>query len=116
MKGAKTKAEATKLAVALVKQMKGSDWRPRVFENMGWHWRAISGPVQVYPSEGGRFWSMIGGGPKDSVGGLGLWTPRGCKHFKDPNRAVRDALKHVEARMAELNETLAAARKAAGYK
>jgi hypothetical protein len=34
---------------------------------------------------------------------------------KDPNRAVRAALKHVEAKMADLNETLAAARKASGY-
>jgi hypothetical protein len=58
---------------------------------------------------------MIGGNAKGDAGGLVMWTPTFCKHFKDPNRAVRDALRYVEAKMADLNETLAAARKAAGY-
>ena len=110
-----TKAKAEKLAKNLVKRMKGSGWRPMVFENMGWHWRVVSGPVQVYPSDGDRFWCMIGGKAKGDAGGLAMWTPTPCKHFKDPNRAVREALKHVESKMADLNEALAAARKAAGY-
>lgn len=114
MKPAKTKAEAITNAVALVKQMKGSGWRPVVFENIGWYWRAVSGPVQVYPSDNGKFWSMIGGEAKGSPGGLAMWTPQRCTYFKDPNRAVRDALKHVECKMADLNEAVAAARKAAG--
>lgn len=58
MKSASTKAEAKRLAAELVKRMKGSGWRPVVFENMGWHWRAVSGPVQVYPSRDGKFWAM----------------------------------------------------------
>lgn len=114
MNPAKTKAEAKQLAAALVKQMKGSGWRPIVFENMGWHWRAVSGPVQVYPSDDRRFWAMIGGEAKGSPGGLAMWTPQRCARFRDPNRAVRDALKHVERKMADLNEAVAAARKAAG--
>src|SRR5690349_6910567 len=68
-----TRAEydtAVSNATALVKQMRGTSWCPVVFENMGWHWRAISGPVQVYPSHDGRFWVMIGGRPKDNAGGL----------------------------------------------
>jgi len=101
-------------ADALVKRLKGTGWRPVIFENMGWHWRAISGPVQVYPSDGGKFWAMIGGRPKDNVGGLAMWTPERCLYAKDPNRAVRAALRYVENKMAELNKTLAAARKAAG--
>lgn len=114
MKPAATKAEAVTKAAALVRQMKGSGWRPVVFENIGWHWRAVSGPVQVYPSDDGRFWAMIGGEPKGSPGGLAMWTPQRCSYFRDPNRAVRDALKHVECKMADLNEAVAAARKAAG--
>jgi hypothetical protein len=113
-----TRAEYDKAitnAAALVKRLKGKGWRPVVFENMGWHWRAISGPVQVYPSGDGKFWAMIGSKPKDNAGGLAMWTPERCLYSKDPNRAVRAALRHVENTMADLNETLAAARKAAGY-
>jgi hypothetical protein len=106
--------KAVKDADALVARLKGSGWRPVVFENTGWHHRAISGPVQVYPSGDGRFWAMIGSRPKGNAGGLAMWTPERNPHFKDPNRAVRNALGYVEDRMAELNKTLAAARKAAG--
>jgi hypothetical protein len=102
-------------AAALVKRLRGTGWKPLVFENMGWHWRAVSGPVQVYPTDGGtKFWCMIGDRVKGSPGGLAMWTPSRCAQFKDPNRAVRDALLHVERKMANLNEVLAAARKAAG--
>lgn len=108
--------KAVRDADALVARMRGTGWRPFVFENLGWHYRAISGPVQVYPSSNGdgRFWVMIGGNPKNNPGGLSMWTPDRIPHFKDPNRAVRVALLEVERVMADLNETLAAARKAAG--
>lgn len=98
----------------LVKRLRGAGWKPLVFENLGWHWQAVSGPVQVYPSGDGKFWAMIGGSVTDSAGGLAMWTPSRTRRFKDPNRAVQDALLHVKQKMADLNEVLAAARKAAG--
>ena len=105
-------------ADALVAKMKGTGWRPVVHENLGWYYKIVSGPVQVYPSRNGKeqFWAMIGGKPSDNAGGLSMWTPEKISYFKDPNRAVRAALRAVEEKMADLNETLAAARKAAGLK
>lgn len=104
-------------ADALVAKMRGAGWRPVVFENSGWHYHAVSGPVQVYPSKNGKeqFWAMIGDNPKGSAGGLAMWTPQRVSFFKDPNRAVRAALRIVEEKMADLNQVLATARKAAGY-
>lgn len=114
MKPVKTKAEAMENAVALVSRMKGSGWRPVVFENMGWYWRAVSGPVQVYPSDDGKFWAMIGSKPKDNVGGLAAWTPQRIANRRDPNRAVREALRVMEDVVAGYEETRRAARTAAG--
>lgn len=109
--------QAVRNAATLVVTLKGDGWEPVVIENQGWHYRAISGPIQVYPSPAtGKFWCMIGSEPKDNAGGSGLWTPDKIRHFKDPNRAVRDALRHVRSAMASLNETLHAAEQAAGVK
>lgn len=103
-------------ANALVKRMKGAGWRTVVFENFGWHWRVISGPVQVYPSGDGRFWAMISSEPKGSAGGLAAWTPTRNLHFKDPNRAARHALKYAEQYVSKLNEVITAACEATGMK
>lgn len=96
-------------ANALVKKLRGTGWKPVVFENVGWHWRAISGPVQVYPAHSNdlRFWCMIGSHPS-------FWTPTGARNFKDPNRAVREALSYVYPFVQQINLTLHAAEKAAG--
>lgn len=102
-------------ADALVARLKGTGWKPVIHENLGWHYRAVSGPVQVYPTNlPGKFWCMIGSEPKDSMGGSGLWTPQNTPSFKDPNRAVRNALSHVYPVIENLNLTLKAAEKAAG--
>jgi hypothetical protein len=98
----------------LVKQMKGSGWEPVVWENIGWHWKIVSGPVQVHPGYYGGFWCMIGASPTAGSGGPAFWTPQQPKHFKDPNRAVTDALLHVWKFVDRVTETLAAAKLAAG--
>lgn len=115
MSGLNRKDDAERNARNLVARMKGEGWKPVVFENMGWHWRAVSGPVQVYPSGmGDTFWCMIGSEPKQSVGGAAFWTPQRTRCFKDPNRAVRDAMKHVYEFTERISQTVAMMEQAAG--
>lgn len=107
--------KAVKDANATMLRMKGNGWKVVVFENLGWHWHVVSGPVQVHPERKGKgFWCMIGSEPKDNAGGSGLWTSSQVKVFKDPNRAVADALNDVYPVIERLNKTLRAAEIAAG--
>jgi hypothetical protein len=71
--------EATKAADALAVSL-GDGWKPRVWENLGWHYSAVStcGRWKVYPS----FWNgKVEGyhallGDADSLGGR--WIKRGA--------------------------------------
>jgi len=38
--------EATRRADALVKSL-GAGWKPRVWENMGWHYEAVNGIIEI---------------------------------------------------------------------
>lgn len=118
MSGLNRKDDAERNARNLIARLKGKGWKPVVFENMGWHWRAVSGPVQVYPSvaDGDRFWCMIGSHPEDNAGGAGFWTPQRTRCFKDPNRAVRDAMKHVYEFRDRIIRVIAAAENAMDVK
>lgn len=114
MSGLNRKDDAERNARNLVGQLKGKGWKSQVWENMGWHYKAVSGPVQVYPwtNGGDRFWCMVGSDAKGSAGGAGYWTPQRVKHFKDPNRAVKDAMKHVYAFVERVNQVVTAAEQA----
>jgi hypothetical protein len=105
--------DAHRKAKELCERLKGSGWKPLVFENMGWHWRAVSASIVVYPAhEEGKFWCMIDN-RIPPVGGAGLWTGK-HREFKDPNRAVREAMKVVGETMLRLNQVYGRARNAAG--
>lgn len=114
MDGLNRKSDAKRNARNLVVMLKGEGWKPVVHENMGWHYKAVSGPVQVYPSQDGsdRYWCMIGSEANGSPGGAGFWTPQRVKYFKDPNRAVKDAMKHVYLFVDGINAAVAAAERA----
>lgn len=114
MSGLNRKDDAERNARNLVNKLHGKGWKPRVWENMGWHYEAISGPVQVYPSSDGsnRFWCMVSSDPKRGGGGAGFWTPQRTKYFKDPNRAVKDAMKDVYAFVERVNQVVVAAERA----
>ena len=110
-----TRQDAERRARALVAMLKGDGWKPQVWENMGWHYKAVSGPVKVYPSGAGdRFWCMIGSEPKECPGGAAFWTPQRTRTFKDPNRAVKDAMRHVYVFAARIKETITMAERAMG--
>lgn len=106
-------------AAVLVSKLCGKGWKSVVWENLGWHYKAVSGPVQVYPAHRGlgdgpnTFWCMVGSSPKDSTGGAGFWTAQ-HKQFKNPNRAVRHAMSYVYEFVDRVSRTVKAAEKAMG--
>lgn len=109
------KQDAERDAKVLVATLKGTGWKSHVWENMGWHYKAVSGPVQVYPSgTGNGFWCMIGSEPGECVGGAAFWTPQRNRTFKDPNHAIKDAMRHVYAFTERIKETVAMAERATG--
>lgn len=113
MSGLNRKNDAEREARNLVAKLRGRGWRSQVWENMGWHYKAVSGPVQVYPSwDGERFWCMVNSEPNKSTGGAGFWTPQTTRNFKDPNRAVKDAMRYVYEFVRRVNEVVAAAERA----
>lgn len=46
------KRRAERGARSLVKRL-GPDWKPRVWENLGWHYGALNGPLYVFPGSVG---------------------------------------------------------------
>lgn len=114
MSGLNRKSDAQRKAQNLVAMLKGEGWKPVVHENIGWHYKAVSGPVQVYPSHDGsdRYWCMIGSEPNGSPGGAGFWTPQCVRYFKDPNRAVKDAMTYVYPFLDRIKAVVAAAERA----
>lgn len=84
---------AVRDADALVRRLRGSGWRPVVWENLGWHFRAVSGPVQVYGDRRGRggrlrYSCMVADRLEENAGGSTIWTDPGRGHYADPNEAV----------------------------
>jgi hypothetical protein len=83
-------AAAVRGGAALASRL-GEGWKPRVWENLGWHYSATSpcGQVKVHPSKASGFMSFFGS--PDSSGGR--WTATG----RTPRAAVANVLVHVKA-------------------
>lgn len=92
-----TKAEydaAVACGAALARQL-GAGWRPQVWENLGWHHRAVSpdGRVKVHPSGGGTYLAFLGS--KGQSGGK--WS----EHGKTPQEAVDEVRRVALIEVAE---------------
>lgn len=82
---------------ATLARMRGTGWHLRVWENLGWHYELVNGPVHLHDSAGwrekqGKFWCMISGDMTSDSGGLGLWTGQCHQYRKNPTTAVADAV------------------------
>jgi hypothetical protein len=111
---------AVRDADRLVKRLRGSGWRAEVWENVGWHFRAVSGTVQVYGDrrgEGGRlrYSCLISDDAGSPEGGSVLWTDR-CpdRCHDDPNEAVASMFASAVAATTRVLEAVYAAARATG--
>ena len=84
-----TKIQATKKGKQLLQKMKGSGWKLRVWENMGWNYSVKNGPINVYPLDHGqnqRFHCLLDCN-EEGTGGLAIWSTDAIS--KDPNKVVQ---------------------------
>lgn len=81
---------ATKSADKLVELLGSEHWKPRVWENLGWHWSAMSkdGWWQIHPIGGYTAFLTL----DNKSGHGGTWTESG----KTPQEAIKNALASTE--------------------
>ena len=108
-----TEQRARDRGMKLLERLHGTGWALRVWENLGWHYAASNGTVNVHPSGNDKFFCLIGSAQHPTAG-LGVWTKDGDKSTSDPNEAVRRSLKLARGVVDDLNETLSAAEQAVG--
>lgn len=96
---------ATHAAEAMVRRL-GTAWRPRVWENLGWHWQ-----VHLEMVRGGRVELRAGPGPREYrvMAGRVSWG-RG----RTPAQALRAALDSMREVLAPDLESLTALRRVLG--
>jgi hypothetical protein len=109
---------AVRDADALVKKLRGTGWRAVVWENLGWHFRAVSGPVQVYGNRCGprgilRYSCLISDQLEVSVGGSVLWTTKD-KFHSDPNQAVEHELRSAHEALLRIGSVVLVATRVTG--
>lgn len=88
-----TEAEAHAEARALA-ELLGSNWKPHVWESLGWHYRAqtLDANFTVYPCGDGTkknrtYHALLNTGESCTGGGLALWTDD--FYHADPREVVR---------------------------
>jgi hypothetical protein len=84
---------AVKKAAALAKRM-GKGWKPRVWENLGWHYMVRNGIFEItVPSfNGDRYIAWVQSYPQFIV------------HCKDPRKGLRQAIKDFDAWIAAIQK------------
>ena len=85
---------AVRDANRLVEQLEGPTWKAEIWENLGWHFQAVSGPVQVYGNRHSRdkklrYHCLISDRASCASGGSIIWTDQAPHDlYDDPNEAV----------------------------
>ncbi len=100
-----TKQEATREGKALLARMKGSGWKLRVFEDLGWRCSVYNGPIEVYVGfcNGGVEFSCLMGDMLEGDYEMGsmLWSDN--FRSKDPNKVVERQVKKAREKVDELD-------------
>lgn len=83
--------EGARLALSL-----GSGWSPEIWENLGWHWAAISpcGRIKVHPSSATGFHAFLG---EPGCAG-GRWAVYG----KTARSSVRNVVRAARAELSKI--------------
>lgn len=102
-----TKKEAERRADELVaylnKAFNTDKWKPRVHENLGWHYNAQCGSISVSASELGRghedkggksnYFTLISDMKGKPYYGAGVWSSNGDSNHEKPDESVKIAMK-----------------------
>lgn len=103
---AEARNRAAKLAQSLIMQL-GGEWKPVVWENLGWHYQASLGNLRIYPTRKSmkdpqtRYFASLG-----EHGGYSFWTE--SFHSEDPAEVAIRQLTHASRVVSQLiNEHLA---------
>lgn len=92
--------KATADAKALCKKL-GPGWKPRVWENLMWHFEARRGFMSISPlGDTGKYTSLLG--TKEGLGGEVFWFARFAhkdpvKVYKHQIKVAKDFIKRCEA-------------------
>lgn len=83
----------------------GKGWKPKVWENLGWHWSAEKGGLKLHPIYvGGRVTGYTAYlGEPNSAGGR--WASYGRKPASAIRNVIREAKRDVAPLLAILRET-----------
>lgn len=88
-------ATQAELIAGRYRDVLGSAWILRVWEDSSWHIMWTQGAVQLhYSSNENKFWAIVGL-PGSGVGHMDLYLEG--KHFSDPGDAVHYAAKRAQA-------------------
>jgi hypothetical protein len=90
-----SEGEATQCATALVDRLNsclGGDWKPRVWENLGWHYSASCGSMSVSQSTQGSFSVLMSDKMNDTTGGYPPFCDGRATEISTPEAAVIDAI------------------------
>lgn len=92
-----TEESCTRKAAALCKKL-GKGWKPRVWENLGWHWEVQKGNLWVRTDR--DYWS--------GVYTYSAWLQTSpqiiTEHFATPGDAIRQLHKMITDRINELGK------------
>jgi hypothetical protein len=98
--------DATRRAAKLAARL-GDGWKPRVWENLGWHYTvelgdAKRGGISIHEGANG-YWYLMGDAPSC---GIPAWSHPTDREFRDPKDAVRYALRRAAKDVARQQATV----------
>lgn len=94
-----------RLLIARLERYFGGGWKPRVWENGGWHYQVRRGTLVVGPASGGRFHAFVA----REVGDAGA-EPFAWGDGTTSRSAVLHAVRNVRAKAEELEARIASTR------
>ncbi len=109
-----TKNEAQKLGNLLLKKL-GVEWELEIRENLGWHYAATNGPLNVFESYNGEngkptYTCLMSDIPKFDGGGAGIWHLDENQSV-DPWLSIQRQIKEARKVVDKLNTTVKIAEK-----
>lgn len=99
----KTKRKAKTRAMEVLSMLKGSGWKIRVWENLGWYYGIYRHNLRVYENFDKTFHCLLSAG--GHAGGLIVWADKNYS-YTNPNKAVRKQFKQARKYVQHLQKVI----------